>query len=80
MCVLIYRIKEPEFSQAFLSSYAIVILEPTAQVMLVVKNLPAHAGDTRDVGLIPELERSPGGGHGHLLQYACLQNPVDRGG
>ena len=79
MCVLIYRIKEPEFSQAFLSSYAIVILEPTAQVTLVVKNLPAHAGDTRDVGLIPESRRSPGVGNGNLLKYSCLENPMDEG-
>ena len=79
MCVLIYRIKEPEFSQAFLSSYAIVILEPTAQVMLVVKNLPAHAGDTRDVGLIPESRRSLGGGNGNPIQYSCQENPMDRG-
>ena len=28
-----------------------------------------------DVGLIPELGRSPGGGHGNLLQYSCLENP-----
>ena len=79
MCVLICRLKEPEFSQAFLSSYAIVSLEPTAQVTLVVKNLPAHAGDTRDVGLIPESRRSPGGGNGNLIQYSCQENPMDRG-
>ena len=46
---------------------------------LVVKNPPANAGDTRDTGLIPGLERSPGGGHGNALQYSCLENPVDRG-
>ena len=32
-------------------------------MMLVVKNLPANAGDIRDLGLIPGLGRSPGGGH-----------------
>ena len=47
--------------------------------MLVVKNLPANAGDIRDMGLIPGLGRSPGGGHGNSLQYACLENPMDRG-
>ena len=31
-------------------------------------------------GLIPGLGRSPGGGHGNLLQYSCLENPMDRGG
>ena len=42
-----------------------------SQVALVVKNLPAHAGD---VGLIPGSGRSPGGGHGKPLQYSCLEN------
>ena len=32
-----------------------------------------------DLGLIPGLERSPGGGHGHSLQYSCLENPMYRG-
>ena len=43
-----------------------------SQVVLVVKNLPAKAGDTRDAGLIPGLGRSPGEGNGNLLQYSCL--------
>ena len=47
-----------------------------SQVALVVKNLPANAGD---VGLIPGLGRFPGGGHGNPLHYACLENPMDRG-
>ena len=42
----------------------------------VVKNLPANAGDS---GSIPSLERSPGGGDGHPLQYSCLEKPMDRG-
>ena len=46
---------------------------------LVVKNPPANAGEIRDVGLIPALGRSPGGGHGSPLQYSCLENPMDRG-
>ena len=45
----------------------------------MVKNLPAKAGDTRDVGSIPGLGRSPGGGNGNPLQYACLENLVDGG-
>ena len=49
------------------------------QVALVVKNLPASAGDIRELGSIPELERSPGGEHGNPLQYSCLENPMDRG-
>ena len=32
-----------------------------------------------DLGLIPGLGRSPGGGHGNSLQYSCLENPMDRG-
>ena len=38
-----------------------------------------NAGDTGDVGSIPGSRRSPGGGHGNLLQYSCLENPMDRG-
>ena len=50
-----------------------------SQVVLVVKNLPANAGDVRDTGSIPGLERSPGGGHDNPFQYSCLENPMDRG-
>ena len=49
------------------------------QVTLVVKNLPASAGDVRDVGSIPGSERSPGGGLNNPLQYSCLENAMDRG-
>ena len=45
----------------------------------VVKNLPANSGDVRDVGLITGSGRSPGIGNGSLLQYSCLENPIDRG-
>ena len=45
----------------------------------VVKNPPANTGDTRDMGSIPGLGRSPGGGHGNSLQYSCIDNLVDRG-
>ena len=44
----------------------------------MVKNPPAKAGDSRDAGLIPELQRSPGGGNGNPLQFSCLGNPMDR--
>ena len=50
-----------------------------SQAALVVKNPLATAGDIRDMGSIPGLGRSPGGGHGNLLQYSCLKNPMDRG-
>ena len=49
------------------------------RVVLVVKKLPANAGDVRDVGWIPGSGRSPGGGHGNPLQLPCLENPTDRG-
>ena len=42
----------------------------------MVKNQPA--GDARDAGLMRESGRSPGRGHGSLLQYSCLENPMDR--
>ena len=45
----------------------------------MVNNLPASAGDLRDVGLIPGSGRSPGGVHGNPLQYSCLENPMDKG-
>ena len=48
-------------------------------VALVVKNLPANVGDIRDVGSVPGLGRSPGGGHKNPLHCPCLENPMDRG-
>ena len=44
-----------------------------------VKNPPANAGDIRDMGSIPGLERSPEGGQSNPLQCSCLENPMDRG-
>ena len=44
----------------------------------MVKNLPANA-DERDMGSVPGLGRSPGGGHGNPLQCSCLENPMDTG-
>ena len=49
-----------------------------SQLVLVVKNVLASAGDLRTVGSIPRLGRSPGGGHGNSLQHSCLENPMDR--
>ena len=45
----------------------------------LVKNPPANTGDSGDIGLIPGSGRFPGGGNVHLLQYSCLENPMDRG-
>ena len=45
----------------------------------MVKNLPASAGDVRDLGFIPGLWRSPGGGHGNPLLYFFLEDSMDKG-
>ena len=45
----------------------------------VVKNLPANAGDPRDLSSIPGSGRSPGVGGSNPLQYSCLEIPMDRG-
>ena len=47
----------------------------TSQVVLVIKNPTANAGDVRVTGLIPGSGRFPGGGHDNVL----LENPMDRG-
>jgi len=50
-----------------------------SQVALVIKNLPANAGDIRNKGSIPGSGRFPGGGQGNSLQDSRLENPTDRG-
>ena len=50
-----------------------------SRVALAVKNPPANVGDVRDTGWIPGSGRSPGKGNGNLLQYSCLENPMERG-
>ena len=57
----------------------LMVTTGASQVVLVVKNPPANAGDLQDTSLIPGLGRSPGRGHGNTLQYSCLENPTDRG-
>ena len=51
----------------------------TSQVVLVVTNPLANAGDIRDTVSTPGWGRSPGGGNGNPLQYSCLGKPMDRG-
>ena len=71
-CVSLYLV--------FSSICSLILGFPGAsQGILVVKNLPANAEDKRDVGLIPGLGRSPGGGYGKPLQYSYLEIPMDRG-
>ena len=48
-------------------------------LVLVVKNLPANAGDAGDMGLISGSEKSPREGNGNPLQYSCLENSMDGG-
>ena len=48
-------------------------------IFICLKDFSASAGDTRDMGLISGLERSPGGGNDYPLQYSCLENSMDRG-
>ena len=50
-----------------------------SKMALVVKNLPANAGDVTDSGSIPGLRRCPREGHGNPLQYSSLGSPMDRG-
>ena len=49
-----------------------------SQVAPVVKNPPANAGGIGDAGSIPELGRSSGERNGNLIQYSCLENPMDQ--
>ena len=59
--------------------YTLRCIKWASQLVLVVKNLSANAGDIRDAGSIPGLERSPGRGHGNPLWCSCLENPMDKG-
>ena len=45
----------------------------------MAKDSHANLGDIRDLGSIPRLGRSPGGGHSNSLQNSCLENTMDRG-
>ena len=60
----------------FFFNLAVLGLSWASQLVLVVQNPPANAGD---VGSIPGLGRSPGEGNGNPLQYSCLEHPMDRG-
>ena len=75
---MIYQLigRDPELMEIIkLENKNLKISIITSQVVLVVKNPPASAGD---MGLIPGLGRSPKGGNGNPLQYSCLGNPMDR--
>ena len=72
-----YRISKPICS-ALLQSRA-GVTTGASQVVLVIKNLPANAGDVGGAGSIPGSERSPAEGNGNPLQCFCLEIPMDRG-
>ena len=65
----------PDFVENDLAHYYLCILRSGGKV---VKNLPASAGDARDVGSIHGCRRSPS--EENTLQYFCLENHIDRGG
>ena len=56
----------------------VVHIYRASQVALVVQNLPANAGDVRDMSSIPGSGRSPAGRHSNPLQYSRLKNPMDK--
>ena len=62
----------PHFSSSLDSKWA-------SQVVLVVKNVLANAGDVRDTGSIPGSGRCLGERHSNPFQYSCLENLMDRG-
>ena len=69
---MIYQLigRDPELMEIIkLENKNLKISIITSQVVLVVKNPPASAGD---MGLIPGLGRSPKGGNGNPLEYSCL--------
>ena len=74
LCYLLYPCYYPCFI-----CYHFLALFWASQVMLMVKNLPANAGDTRDMGSISGSGRFPGEGNSNPLQYSCLKNLIDRG-
>ena len=61
-----------------LAASAVPSVKRSSQVALVVKSLPAKAGDIRDTSSIPGSGRSPGEGYGNPLYCPCLENPMDR--
>ena len=87
-CILSHYISN-DFGQEYLIIHALILslrlsvvthlFAKSSQVALVVKNLPANAGNVRDAGSAPGSGRSLGGEHGNTLQDSCLENPMDRG-
>ena len=55
------------------------LVQATVSTPLGGSDSKESALNAGDLGLIPMLERFPGGGHGNPLQYSCLENPMNRG-
>ena len=77
--VLTTGINIPFTIQTCIGKVMSLLFNMLSRLVLVVKNLPATAGDIRDVDSIPGSGRSPGEGHENPLQYSCLENAMDRG-
>ena len=73
------KLKDSVLKKQTLPTKVCIVKAMAFQVALVVKNLPASAGDPRYLGSIPGSVRSAGGGHGNPLRYSSLENPLDRG-
>ena len=70
----------PEKSRLVLLLDNVSPYDGASQVVLMVKNPPANAGDIEMWGSILGWGKSPGEGNGNSLQYSCLENRMDRGG
>ena len=80
LCIKVEKIWGTKLTSSVIFNFQLpVLFQGSSQVALLVRNLPANAGDVKDAGSIPGLERSSAGGHGNTLQYSCLENPMDRG-
>ena len=76
---IIERVEEYEVSKMGSSGISIRCPKMSSQVVLVVKNPSANAGDVRDTGSVPGLRLSPGEGNSNPLQYSRLENPMEGG-
>ena len=80
LCIKVEKIWGTKLTLSVIFNFQLLVLfQGSSQVALLVRNLPANAGDVKDAGSIPGLERSSAGGHGNTLQYSCLENLMDRG-
>ena len=76
---IVHRVTESDTTKGLSLSNTYACESDASQVVLVVKNPSANAGEARGAGLMPGWGRPPWGGHGNLLQYACLENFMGRG-